>query len=362
MKSKAKTIWLAGGGTGGHISPAISMYEFLKTSGHDCIFFSLEKNREYPSIKNMDTEKNRIVFYKASPIPGSLKSIIGFLKDLKFSFHIFSKESRENRPDAILAFGGYPVFPVLLWALIHSIPYYMHEQNARHGVITRLFSVKARKIFLSFPKSTYLPKEILTGNPLRKIFLDYKKPKKNVLPEKGGRRFLLLGGSQGASDINSLYLEMIQDPLFKKDIITISTGKIDYDRIREFSRKNRRKQDQIYSFIEDIPTALMSNDYIVSRSGSGMIFEILWSGKPACFIPYPYAASDHQKYNSLAIENSFKYVTIDVRPFNSTAALSLFLKFIEKFEKTKTGAVKTADSIPLNAHKLIADILIQDLK
>lgn len=402
-----KTIWLAGGGTGGHISPAISIYENLKARGHQPVLFTLERNRDYLPIQTLDDTYRKVVYYRSSPIPRSLKSLRTFLSDVRFSLRLLSNEKRHICPDAIVAFGGYPVFPVLLWALIHKTPFYLHEQNIRHGMITRLFSFAARKVFLSFPQAQYTSKEVLTGNPLRKIFLQYKpvsrskkksvtavtamKETKKIKPsgkfkEGHPRKILMLGGSQGASDINSLYLEMIQSSLFQHDAITISTGKQDYEKVLAASAastkepdthlkglKNAKGQkpqklktavisrlhDRILPFIEDVPGEMMAADVILSRAGSGMIFEILWSGKPACFIPYPYAASDHQKFNSLALERPGFYETIDLRPFKPGEALQRFAHFLAALRDT--GVSDDQNLPPLNAHEQISEILLADL-
>jgi UDP-N-acetylglucosamine--N-acetylmuramyl-(pentapeptide) pyrophosphoryl-undecaprenol N-acetylglucosamine transferase len=368
-KETPKTIWLAGGGTGGHISPAISIYENLSQRDHKPVLITLERNKDYPSIKNLDKKNKKVIFCKASPIPKSIKLLVLFIRDIQFSFQLFNEESRKTHPDAVLAFGGYPVFGVLLWALFNKVPFYLHEQNERHGMITRLFSLRAKKVFLSFPQKQYGRNEVLTGNPLRKIFLEFK-GKKPTIPVKkqseknknikSKRRILLLGGSQGASDINNLYLEMCKSDIFKNDVITISTGKIDFERIKKQTKNLNRKNDQIFSFIEDVPGTMMANDFIISRSGSGMIFEILWSKKPACFIPYPHAASDHQKYNSLAISDFGQYETIDIRPFDAVAALDSLIWFFSTHAQKGLVSVHKSNKIPLNAHQIITDYLVRN--
>ena len=364
MNNKKKTIWLAGGGTGGHISPAISIFEILESGGYLPVLITLEKNRDYPSLKKMNSKKQSIIFYRASPIPKSWKTLVSFFRDIQYSFQLLNMESRIHLPDAVIAFGGYPVFPVLIWALYRRIPYYLHEQNVRHGVITRLFKWKARKIFLSFPKHKYMSRECLVGNPLRQIFLKAERSmKKSVATKKklSFDRILLLGGSQGARDINNLYLEMCQSVDFKKKSITISTGKQEFEEIKKQSKKLKRKKDQIFPFIEDVPRAMLNSDLVISRSGSGLIFEILWSKKPACFIPFPHAASDHQKYNSLFLNDVGHYATIDIRPFDPAAAIRQIQLFLTDLENRPHQAGDISEKIPLNAHERIRDILLNDL-
>ena len=360
MAQKQLTIWLAGGGTGGHISPAIAMFEYFKQKGLNTKVVTLEKNKNYPSIVNLENtniNSKPVIYYNASGIPKSLKAMYFFFKTLLNSFKVLNRECLNKAPDAILAFGGYPVFPVLLWAIFHRIPYYLHEQNSVHGFITRLFTFKSKRIFLSFPQKHYSPKTMLTGNPLRSMFLYSKTVRPLGKSNTTARKILIIGGSQGAKDVNNLYLEIIQDSYFKSSVITISTGNQDWEHIQRAARK----QDKVLSFIEDMPAALMSNDLIISRAGSGSIYEIIWSGKPACFLPYPHAAADHQKHNVLALMGKGQYFILDIRPFDPHRAVEMLKEYLSGMDKQKGSSKSNQDDLPLNAHEVIFRSILEDL-
>ncbi|MDH4198752.1 MAG: UDP-N-acetylglucosamine--N-acetylmuramyl-(pentapeptide) pyrophosphoryl-undecaprenol N-acetylglucosamine transferase [Spirochaetia bacterium] len=354
MKSGAKNIWLVCGGTGGHISPAISIFQELTHRNAHPLFLSLEKNKGYPSIVNLQKNYTNVVFYKASPIPKSFALLYRFIGEIIYSWKIMKHLFKKDKPDLVCAFGGYPVFPALLFAVIKKIPYCMHEQNSRAGFITRLFSRKATHVFLSFPRGAYKKNEILVGNPLRQNFLNWRPEKTKATKSK--KTILFLGGSQGAKDINSLYLEMSRLEFFKNWKFIVSTGQKDF----ELMKTGARSADDIFPFIEDIPEKMKSSEYIISRSGSGVLYEILWSQTPAFFIPYPYAAANHQLFNAQTLSNvSSQYHTINLKPFNALEAAGIVMSIIESNQK-KISTKNNPDriSFPLNAHQAIADILL----
>lgn len=363
MSKAGKTIWLAGGGTGGHISPLISIYEEFKKQGHNPLIITLEKNKTYPSIKQLDkTTKSfssPVYYYQAVPIPKSFGGLLLFIRNTLKSIKTLKDLKKKSPPQAIMTFGGYPVFPLLLWSLFKKIPVFMHEQNAVYGLITRLFSFRAKVLFLSFPKQKYAKNEMLSGNPLRKIFEKSGASKKNQpAPNtksntKKIRKIFLIGGSQGASDINALYREMIGQDYFKGHVITVSAGQKEFKAVK----KTARKQDFIYEFIEDIPGQLKSSDFIVSRSGSGMLYEILWSKKPALFIPFPYAAANHQRINAGSLARAYSaYQVYDQRPFKAKDCCQYLIDilsgdFLNTANPRNTGAA--GDLFPLNAAEII---------
>jgi len=318
------------------------------------VFITLEKNRDYPPVKA--AEKNiPVIFYRANPIPATPARLKRFFKDFHYSWKLLNELQKEEKPNAVAGFGGYPVFPALIWALAHRIPVFQHEQNSVHGLITKLLYPFSRKLFLSFPRPKLSKKEILSGNPLRSIFLKHK-----AVSAKSGKisrikHILIMGGSQGARDLNELYAILIRDPFFKDIKITISTGKQEFENVKKIARKN----DEVFSFIEDVPAALKKSGLIISRSGSGSLYEILWSKKPALFFPYPFATANHQTSNALAVSDKMYYRCIDIRPFNGNAALKEIKNFIDFFQSKSVA--DPVSPLPLNAHQIIATSIIQDL-
>ncbi|MDH5716129.1 MAG: UDP-N-acetylglucosamine--N-acetylmuramyl-(pentapeptide) pyrophosphoryl-undecaprenol N-acetylglucosamine transferase [Spirochaetia bacterium] len=320
-----KTAFISAGGTGGHISPAVSITEKLISRGWQVVFFTLEKDLSYPDFDKLKKSKQfELVSYPAPRFPSSIKNIMIFPGKLFRALGILNQWAKVYPPKFALGLGGYPSFPLLFWARKKQISYFMAEQNAVSGRITKLMSKKAKGVFLSFPVLSLRKNEYFTGNPIRNIFKTYKGRKRKI--QKTPKVILMIGGSQGAENINQLYLEMIKDTYFSKIKLILSTGINNYEKMKGKKRTN----DLMYSFIEDVPKALMNCDLIVSRAGSGSIFEILWAKKPSILLPYPYAVYNHQKYNALKLTELGMAEIIDIRPFDPEKAKEKIKEIIQE--------------------------------
>lgn len=356
MKSKTteKILWIAAGGTGGHISPGAAIAIQAARKSYRVFFFTLPQNRDYPDIVEISREKKiNVIEYPAPRIPKNPVKLFSFLNNLFKSWKIMR---HTERPDAVLAMGGYPSFPAIFFALLRRIPLFLAEQNAYPGLITRLFAGKARKVFHSFPETLKNENDILTGNPLRKSFLTtpVKRSRKTTFP----KRILLVGGSQGARDINSLYRAIINDSYFSSSEITVSTGKKEFEEIKGLARK----KDRIFPFITNMPEELLRANLVVSRSGAATLYEIIWSEKPAVLLPYPFAASDHQRKNALAFSNYESTKMIDIRPFESAGAMEEMKDWIEKnFSQAQENSHLLHEKFPLAAHETIVNEITESL-
>lgn len=338
-----KRIWLSAGGTGGHIAPCAAMVESIP-GGYEYICFTLEKNQEYHDIKVM-SEKN-VKIYPAKKIPSSLHTLLSFIAGTIRSIKILKKEFRRQKPDAVLAFGGYPVFPILLFFLFRKIPIFLFEQNSVHGLVTRIFRKKASAVFLSYPRETYKKNEILIGNPLRENIRNKISARKTSWPPK---KILITGGSQGAKDLNDLFVLMSKDPFFKKFQITIATGPNHYENLKHYQKPGI----QIHSFIENMHEHLNQCDLILCRSGSGSVFEAAMSRKPAVFFPYPYATDNHQMQNALPLKKAGLAEIIDERPFRPELAIEKLKHSLDKdsFLSKAADKYQRDNPLPLDGHQ-----------
>jgi UDP-N-acetylglucosamine--N-acetylmuramyl-(pentapeptide) pyrophosphoryl-undecaprenol N-acetylglucosamine transferase len=211
----------------------------------------------------------------------------------------------------------------VVYAIFARKPLFLCEQNARWGMVTRLFRFFAKRVFLSFEaKGISAKKYPVTGNPLRAMFA--RPPRKSQKKKSSRPHILFIGGSQGANDINALYTAFITSPQAKKFHCVVAAGA---QAATELTAR-ARKSDGILPFITDMPAAYNAADFIVARCGSGTLFEILWSGKPAFLIPYPFAAADHQRANAEAIKDQMPCRIFDERPFSAAGALKAFQDFI----------------------------------
>ena len=382
-QNNVKHIWIFAGGTGGHISPAISLADAFSKKKVSFIFFTLPKNLDYPGLAKMPASQvKKVVDYPALPIPKNLFALFKFLKSCHLAWKVFQQKNKKEPASAVIAMGGYPCFTPLLWALFKRIPYYLCEQNAALGKIHRIFSRFARVVFLSFPVPDMKKNYVFSGNPLRKDFqLQMKKSTKSSSYSAASsfssasfknstllvKKILLLGGSQGASDINELYFAMTQRPVFKNMVFTVAAGKNKFSTIKlkaeALSKRNpARKKDKMVEFIKDMHSAFSLNDLIITRAGSSTVFEIMSSRKPAIFLPYPYATNDHQRQNAVYLEKQGLAKIIDIRPFEVEKAVKMIEDILLSGELKLAQKNLLKHKIPLNAHKTISDVILRGLK
>lgn len=304
---KKKAIIFAGGGTGGHIYPIIAIIRELKKhlSGLAVYFVAPDK----ASLKEMNQQKEiiskRILSGKLRRYL-SLKNLVspvliftGFIQALAYLLKI--------KPSLVFLKGGYGALPLGLAALALKLPIIVHESDTYPGLITRLFASRAEIVLTSFQETkNYLRKGIkirLTGNPVRKLNQKEKNQqdaKKILGLSEQKKALLVLGGSQGSSEINELIFNTKNNLLVNFSIIH-AVGK---DKFRDFkkriSQRKRSNDYQIYPYLKEkkLSLALTAADLVIARSGAGLIFEIAQAGKPSILIPLANAASNHQRKNA----------------------------------------------------------------
>ena len=303
----SKRIIIAGGGTGGHNFPAVAIANALKKQEPDIsILFVGAKGK-------MEMEKVPEAGYQIKGIDiagfnrSSLIKNIGLPYKLIKSFFQVRKIFNEFRPDAAVGVGGYSTFPVLRYAQAKGIPSFIHESNSFAGRSNILLGKKATRIFAAsdgmekfFPAGTL----IHTGNPVRAEVVENRISKADGLSffglQPGHSTVFITGGSLGAKSINEAIDAGI--PLLKKKQIQLiwQTGKT-------FSAKaaaHAAESSLIWSnqFITQMGYAYAAADIVVSRSGS-TLYELCAVKKPVIFVPYPYAAEDHQTVNALNLVN-----------------------------------------------------------
>jgi len=298
-----KRIIIAGGGTGGHIFPAVAIANAIKALMPDCLFLfvgatgkmEMEKVPQAGySIKGID-----IAGFNRSSL---LKNITLPYKMIKSFFQVY-KIFTHFKPDAVIGVGGYSSFPVLKMAQQLKIPTFIHESNSFAGKSNILLGKNATQIFVaSEGMEKFFPKEkiIVSGNPVRQTiaastltraegiaFFGLNPTKKTVLS---------IGGSLGAKSINEA-IEKDYKQLLQQDIQLIwQTGKTFADKARAIATTDNRIWTS--DFIREMDYAFAAADVVISRSGAMAIAEIETVGKPAILVPYPFAAENHQTVNA----------------------------------------------------------------
>ena len=352
-----KTLWVAAGGTGGHISPAVSVCDQFLMKGWNIVFFTLPANVDYPDLQK-NRKRYELTTYNAPKIVKNPIAFFSFFRDMLGCWMKLKEAAKVSKPDAVLGFGGYPSFPAVLWAKFNGVPYFLQEQNAAYGMVTRLMKSKAEKLFLSFPKQALQPNEIVCGNPVRQQFQEAleaarKRPGLRQSKKAKIKKILLLGGSQGASDINQLYLKLKEQKVYEKVVFTVSTGERDFESIQ----KTARKSDRIFPFIEKMAEEMVKTDFIIARAGAGLVFEILAVRKPALFLPYPYATDNHQKMNAQMLADKSLCSVIDLRPFDVDVAVEQVEEITNSEIITNYQTNMLEHDISLNGAEKIYDVL-----
>lgn len=312
-----KRIIISGGGTGGHIFPAISIANALKAidPGIDLLFVGAEGRME---MEKVPASGYRII---GLPVEGLSRKLS--LRNFAVLFKLvrsLSKASwiiRDFKPHVAVGVGGYASGPLLRRAGSMGIPTLIQEQNSYAGVTNRLLAKRASKICVAYEgMEKYFDKSkiILTGNPVRKDISNMKVLKKDALKSFGFTDskpvVLILGGSLGSATINNSILNGL-DRLKEKGCQVIwQTGKYYFVSMRKKSSGIVNDDIKVLDFIDKMEYAYGAADIIVSRAGAGTISELCLTSRPVILVPSPNVAEDHQTRNALALSEKGAAITI----------------------------------------------------
>lgn len=287
---------LCGGGTAGHITPAIAIYDTLKEQGHSVEIIV--------STKDASLIPERYNFKMINlTSPGNFVKKIKFILGFPFALIKSYKYIKEVSPNFIIGMGGYVSLPVLIIGLMMRIKIFLCEQNSVPGKTNKLIYKFATMTYLTFNKSLeYMPNGKVFGNPVRKeFFITTRESARMTLEIKENDNFLLvMGGSQGALKLNELFLssiKKIQSSVENLHIVWL-TGSKWYEDISKKLDSMHIKNIKVYSYYQDMPTLLHAADFVVSRAGSSSISEIMAVTLPSLLIPFPHATDNHQYFNA----------------------------------------------------------------
>jgi UDP-N-acetylglucosamine--N-acetylmuramyl-(pentapeptide) pyrophosphoryl-undecaprenol N-acetylglucosamine transferase len=300
-----KRIIIAGGGTGGHIFPAIAIANALKKQQREIeILFVGAKGR-------MEMEKVPQAGYRIAGLDiagfnrSSLIKNIGLPMKLLKSFFQVRKIFKAFKPDAVVGVGGYSSFPVLRYAQAKGVPSFIHESNSFAGKSNILLGKKATKVFVAsdgmekfFPAS----KIIVTGNPIRPSIANVASvSKQDALSsfglQAGKKTLLIVGGSLGARSINEAVAKGLNDLVQGGLQVIWQTGKTDASKWKEAA--NPQSSVWVNDFITEMEKGYAAADMVISRAGAMAKAELCVVRKPVLFVPFPFAAEDHQTVNAM---------------------------------------------------------------
>jgi UDP-N-acetylglucosamine--N-acetylmuramyl-(pentapeptide) pyrophosphoryl-undecaprenol N-acetylglucosamine transferase len=341
---------ISGGGTGGHIFPAISIANELKRTFPDAEFLFVGAQNKM-EMERVPQAGYRIEGIWISGIQRKLTAA-----NLAFPFKVVSSLSkcfkliRKFKPDVVIGTGGFASGPLLYAASLKGKPTLIQEQNSYPGITNKILAAKAAKICVAYSKmDRFFPKDkiVFTGNPIRKNITDNNTDKTQALEQfklhTSRPTLLILGGSLGARKINELIASNLDKLLQLGVNILWQTGKLYYDSLFEQHREKCGDQLQIHAFLKDMNAAYAASDIIISRSGAGTISELAVSGKATLLIPSPNVAEDHQTKNAMAlVENDAALIFKENEDESHFLGQIQLLLKAEEREKLQTQILKLA--------------------
>ena len=360
-------ILFTGGGTGGHVIPAVAMAEELK--------------RRYPEarigfISRSGGKENDII--RKSDIPLYTLQISGLKRKIcKENLRIIKQALEAKRragnmidefkPDAVIGTGGYVCWPVITAAEERGVPTAIHESNATLGLTTRLLMKKVKLLLLGADIENRVSKGKFVGNPLRAGFSVYTKQRarRELGVKEGARLIVSVGGSIGAERLNQAIFSLIKDFSLKDEGIfhLHGAGHRFFDSIPEKLKGASLEKSgvRIVPFIENMPRALYAADLVISRCGSMTLSELAFVGAPAILIPSPNVTADHQRKNAEYYSSGGAARVIDERSLTDTALAEAVKELI--FDSTALSNMSLAMKAMAtpNAAKNAIDLVEREL-
>lgn len=348
-------VIIAGGGTGGHVFPAISIAEEIleRNSGNEVMFVGTEQGIE----KRILPEKGyRVEFIKSRGIVGKSFSqkviaVVSILGAMLSSLRIL----RDFRPDVVIGVGGYASGPTLLCASMSSIPTAVCEQNSVPGLANRILSRFVGRIFITFEESKgHLPAEktVLTGNPIRRDLARGAAEKK---PRQGARQnVFVLGGSQGARKLNEIVPQSLAK-LGARVEVTHQTGEAHIESVRETYRQLSISAE-VFGFTDDMSRIYEKTDLVICRAGSGTLSEITAFGIPSILIPLASSTHDHQLKNARILESNAAATVIEEKELSVEGLCAVIEETLEQGTLARMAENSKKFARPHAAREIVNEI------
>lgn len=348
---------LSGGGTGGHIYPAIAIANELKLQFPDAefLFVGAQDKMEMQKVPQAGYE------IKGLWIAGLQRKLT--LQNLMFPLKLATSllESRriikQFKPNVVIGTGGFASGPLLQAAGSAGIPTVIQEQNSFPGITNKLLSKRANVICVAYEHlERFFSKEkmVLTGNPVRQDLIDIGSKKEEAITFYGldpnKKTLLVLGGSLGARRVNQLIEKELQNMLSQDVQIILQCGKLYFEDYKKYNQQNVRVVD----FIERMDFVYAAADVIISRAGASSVSELCIVGKPVIFIPSPNVAEDHQTKNAQAIVDAKGAILLKESELDSQFSI-VFEALLKDQGKQKQLSDNIKKLAMPNATKVIVD-------
>ncbi|SKB24680.1 UDP-N-acetylglucosamine--N-acetylmuramyl-(pentapeptide) pyrophosphoryl-undecaprenol N-acetylglucosamine transferase [Malaciobacter marinus] len=337
------TVVITGGGTGGHLKVAKAFVDEFHKRGISAIFIGSTTGQDEQWFKNERKVKKAFFLNTKGVVDknliGKLKAILQIVKEINHCLNIFDKAEVKT----VISVGGFSAAPATFASVLSlGCKLYIHEQNSKMGKLNEITSRFATEVF-----SSYIEDSKIKDYPVSSEFFDNARVRHEI------ETIIFLGGSQGARAINDFALSVA----LKLDELGIKiihqTGKADFQRVKNKYDELNLDVD-VFDFTDDISKKMSLADFAISRSGASTLWELAANSLPTLFVPYPYAAKDHQYYNAKFLKD--KKLCFVCRERN------LKPEIIDKILKAdiKSMSKGLIDSIGYNAIESIVDVIIEN--
>ncbi|MCK9161186.1 MAG: UDP-N-acetylglucosamine--N-acetylmuramyl-(pentapeptide) pyrophosphoryl-undecaprenol N-acetylglucosamine transferase [Arcobacteraceae bacterium] len=285
-----KYIAISGGGTGGHLKVAKTFIDILFQDGYKVIYIGSNKGQDKAWFENYPKiEKTIFLDSKGVVNQGFFGKIDSLYQILKASLYI-RKVFKQYNITKLISVGGFSAAPAVFATFSSKTKLYIHEQNSKMGALNRLSSFWAKKLFSSYDKRYFL-----SDYPVDEIFFQTSRVRKEI------KTIIFLGGSQGARGINAFALDLAKELDQRGIKIIHQCGKIELEKIKD-KYKALQIDAKVFDFTPELVSYIKEADFAISRAGASTLWELCANNLPTLFVPFPYAASDHQYHNALFLK------------------------------------------------------------
>ena len=360
--TKALRVVIAGGGTGGHLFPGIAIaQEFLAINAENSVLFvGTGKQFEVSILSETGFAHRRITAegFKGRGVWHQLVSILKVPKGIIESILIL----KDFKPHIVIGVGGYSAGPLVMGARLLGIKIVLHEQNILPGITNRILSRFADRIYVSFTETIMgvTPKKIrFTGNPVRKEIVQCAETLRHtdIQALKIEKKFtiLILGGSQGAHSINMALLEALEYLESRENIVLVhQTGEQDETQVKQRYDEYGIENDT-RAFFKDMARQYQNADLIICRAGATTVAEIKAVGKGVIFIPFPFAADNHQVLNARSLEKAGAAEMILEKDLSGNVLAERIDYYVQRPEELQQMALRSRDLGRVDAAAMIVD-------
>ncbi|AQW84327.1 N-acetylglucosaminyl transferase [Campylobacter pinnipediorum subsp. pinnipediorum] len=337
-------IAITGGGTGGHLAIARSFCNQLKKQNKQAIFIGSTNGQDKMWFEN-DKNFDQKYFLQSSGVVNKkgLNKLKSFLNIIKLSFEC-KKIFKQNNIKAVISVGGYSAAPASLAAILSNIPLFIHEQNAIVGKLNYILRPFANKFYSSYEKQPF-------AYPVSDKFFKAQRIRSDI------KTILFLGGSQGAKAINELAIKIA--PTLKEKNINIihQCGKDSLQALQtEYKELGFTDENlELFDFCNNIEEKMQKADLAITRSGASSLWELIANALPCIFIPFPYAAKNHQYHNAKFLqEKNLAKISTQIK---NSANDKEILKMIEEYDIKNTSELLSNLTHQDNTDEIIKDII-----